>query len=77
MATIDEHDMPTLVDHARYCSRCGHVAGDGPFCPGCGSPIEAQVPPLLCQPLENSRIWRGGAGEVGSDRAFHGPSLSG
>lgn len=53
MATIDERDQATLTDHARYCAHCGHVAGDGPFCPGCGQPIELalpQQPPRQQQP---------------------------
>lgn len=43
MATTTEHEPPTLVGHARYCARCGHIVGDGLFCPGCGNPIESEA----------------------------------
>jgi hypothetical protein len=51
MATTDDRDMATFVDHARYCAKCGHLAGDGPFCPGCGSVVDAPQTPPAPQPL--------------------------
>ena len=50
MATTDERGVATLTDHARYCSNCGHLVGDGAFCPGCGGAVDAPPSPPAAQP---------------------------